>query len=409
MLAHLRLPDADHAFRAVHVLNAPLQTFMNKVFRAEKCSTQAAAALGADPFSDATARACAEAFSRNVKILTGFDQRTVVLGYTRLVQNLDGAEWEMLGFSEAKTLWLATKVLQVLADCWRRLVFPSQEPKRQVFDAVHVGWDRVCQLDRLRMAGDRLVRLAATCEDCVDDAFTKQLAGKLADGATAEATHTFLADIATVVRCSSAAVERHHIVAEETRPSKSRGRALSVHSLGAHSYRMRVVHEARSATMEVRRAVFRRRQITAKSFAKGMTAFKLDSRKRSLENQVRKVKQLIGKKTRRTNPWNVFRREALGCSAAVHTDEFKSALQDLRAAWAMKTPDEKNAYRGRSDRDIVEAACQPEGFLTGATLRRLAGRLEPAKIMRQVVVFYYSFCRMAEGGRAPPSPPPPVE
>ena len=151
-----------------------------------------------------------------------------------MLGNFTDPLWDHVVMDATQRYEMSLKFLVCAGDSWVRLVFPAMEPKRAIFRLalpvifVEGRVDEVCT---------ELKQKAERCSSCVDESYTKQILD--ASTTSLRKAHRLTCGVAQTLNISSAAVEKFHLVAEETKPRRSRGAALSAGKMSSATFQSR--------------------------------------------------------------------------------------------------------------------------------------------------------------------------
>jgi len=332
---------------AACVLSAPLQRFLNHAFAADTATSRCAEASCATPPSvsadpEQSKRLQQDARNKNLAVVSGRQGKQVIIEMTALLLDFAAGSWSQLALSSAQKFAISLSLICSVGDAWHRLVFAYDQPKFQLFNACAGNAYDACLA---REVCEPILRSMQTCPDCVDPCFSVPWVRRLHDprDAVARKAHMALSDIMSAAPVCSARCERKHLLGQDTRTPKRRGRALKIASLS------KVTH-CKSVSLSARR--LRKRVLddsisdpaSRRKLAGGITAFRVGSwRKRSSDGQVKIVKA----KSAKVRAMDVF------VSESYHDQPEGLPLVEKRRrvtqAWRRLPADRKLVFQGRAD------------------------------------------------------------
>ncbi|CAK0897756.1 unnamed protein product, partial [Prorocentrum cordatum] len=218
--------------RKVLTLQGPMQVFLDYVFKCEAVTTkftnQACAVPGASAAIDGSIlssvhAALMESCRYNLAVLSGSRGRKVIISQAAAVRDFGHAMWDDIRRSCTRQglFELCLLLLRSMGVAWRRLVHYFGQPK---FQLLQVCGDLVTDLEIDRIVAP-LREKKARCEKCLDP-FTDVWLSRLCDEeCRLKAQEALRLQIASTP-VSSVAVEKKHLLGQEIRKPKSRGRAV---------------------------------------------------------------------------------------------------------------------------------------------------------------------------------------
>ena len=327
---------------------------MNVCFKAEAAVAQAMIASTTDPGSEPTKELCAVALRLNSEILSGKRGNDVLVAFTEALEDFRSAAWKGLPLSDDVRFESACHMLCALGSAWRRLCDFADQPRFRIFDVCHIGGKQVFDSNHIKRVIDPLVALQAICEDCIDREFTGKLLPPLRSGQLPlmrEAV-SLLADILTCLRASSVSVERAHLPAEESKPTRSRGRAMEIKTVAAHTYRRFVREEHGLVHQQVLHKVLAGAGLSYTQFSaclRGGSFGHVDRVGRARLGQ-RQPRALAGIDVFRSETWN---REVKGkIGSPDHVAEMKRVVE----AWVALSDAEREYFQRRAARETSARA-----------------------------------------------------
>ena len=292
----LRFLEADTGGRRLEIacaMQKPLQSFLDFTFAAEKSTCRVVENVSLTP-SHATkmdpgvAAVIPKAQRRNWQILSGQQGRRVVKEYSDMLLSFGDHAWSGLMLSHAEKYKVAAGVLLTMASAWRRLVFGYDQPKYKIF--------AVCQYSNMhhwRSAAEALRAEVEHCGDCVDPGFTKVWLSRLlsADLHTAKKAQRCLTQMLPCLPVCAAKCERKHLLGQQTRQVKKRGKGFLAQTVSKITYVKSVKKAAARAKEHVVQDVLGNDKKVIRAFGQSMVAFRV--------GRCRRKKQCSGKMFRK--------------------------------------------------------------------------------------------------------------
>ena len=167
----------------------------------------------------------------------------------------------------------SVKMVPAMVDAWFRLSFYFEQPRFQVFGCTH---DHHCvrSFNRQRMS-DMVAEfqgMAAQCDQCLGS-FVAEMLPRMQ--AAPEEAFELLSDVVVATKVTSTVVERAHLIGEEFKPPRGRGRAMKPASLSARAFQGFAVLRARRKCHGVLLRHFKRRGLSRMSFSNIRQGIKL--------------------------------------------------------------------------------------------------------------------------------------
>ena len=334
VLDHFQKDSDCRLSRQVHFVPGPLHYYMNACFKAEGKVTVAIRAMAFGSASADALEALDAAFRANAKILSGAAAVRVQAKFAEKLCDWSSAAWQELELTLDEKYDTSLRMLCGLGDSWRRLSLPAIfDPRFILFGACHMNGMRIYNEDHIRQTLAPLQFMQATCGACVDKEFTGKLLGPLLARLTSKSTHRLLCTILTILRVSSASVERSHLPAEESKPVRSRGRALNCVSLSGCTYRRFVVNEFQGQHDRIEAEVLKKHGLSKTRYSACLRSDKLWQKKGSAAHRT-----LGGHDLFRTEQWSPT------CRALVGSPEFIAEQGRILAAWTNLPVEGRQAY-----------------------------------------------------------------
>ena len=191
------------------------------------------------------------------------------------------------------------------------------------------------------------IRQKVTCPHCLDKTTAKLLS--YMETKPLQASHTLWV-LLTTLQPTSASVKRHHLLAQETKPTKSRTQAMAPGRIAAWSYRMASVKRARRRSNYLERQVIKKYGFTMKQYRRILRGFSAQKVRRGGGESDRQLQDMGKKAKRKTSAWNEYKAEKLSTiSSKVSGTAFKEELRKIAGEWQrIKTTPASNVYHARA-------------------------------------------------------------
>ena len=277
---------------------------MNVCFKAEAAVAQAMIASTTDPGSEPTKELCAVALRLNSEILSGKRGNDVLVAFTEALEDFRSAAWKGLPLSDDVRFESACHMLCALGSAWRRLCDFADQPRFRIFDVCQIGGKQVFDT------------------------------------------------ILTCLRASSVSVERAHLPAEESKPTRSRGRAMEIKTVAAHTYRRFVRDEHGLVHQQVLHKVLAGAGLSYTQFSaclRGGSFGHVDRVGRARLGQ-RQPRALAGIDVFRSETWN---REVKG---KIGSPDHVAAGKRVVEAWVALSDAEREYFQRRAARETSARA-----------------------------------------------------
>ena len=231
--------DAKKALWEAQRKHKPMERVLNLAFKAGKAADDfknLAESIGADA-RDVPAgyeSALQKAVDLNLRFNSGSAGEDAVRGMTLFVMHFTSSDWEPLGYSDEEKFDAAEGYLPALAEVWMRFALNCQTSQCRTLcnsqndddEAVAKGSADILQQHR-------------TCPDCVGD-FGLIWSRRLANQPTRRAAKRRLKELIGATSLTSRRCEAKHLLGQETRLRKRRGRGKSVLEIQALTFRKEV-------------------------------------------------------------------------------------------------------------------------------------------------------------------------
>ena len=311
----------------------------------------------------------------NVAFLCGDKGEKVVSSYDRMLNDFNDMHTD-LGPNDK--FQASAGMICAQADACRRLVFPAQDPKRVLFKAC--GKDGTYNEQLVKSVFDDLSERARLCEHCIDECFTRCMLG--CGRVSLPSMHDLLCDIASKIQISSSIVEKFHLLGEESKPKRGRGRAVSAERLPDLTYQASVCVEAEHLQNEVRTQVFKTHGLSAKQFSRMNSALYQDAAMTSVARRGARLSDSVGetKTNRKSSRWQAFRKQhwTPGLKPTSHAGLLEQ--RRISALWKQLNEDQKSFYDA-----VAEGHDMTKASLAGQSLGELKqhGRCSAARSARR--------------------------
>ena len=161
-------------------------------------------------------------------------------------------------------------------------------------------------------------------------------------------------ELATFMRISSCTVEKFHLLAEESKPKRSRGRALLPENVSLLTYQRSVLTASKNASDAIMASVCKRHGLSRKRVLQLVRVAKVGNklkrhRTTSSAARLKQVKKLCSKRpaNARAGPlaWNAFKQQNWASTAKIGTEEYTAEAKRVSLAWRRATEAEKENCR----------------------------------------------------------------
>ena len=369
--------EDPNMFKSLQAIIAPssIQHFMNACFESEKLTTatmeEMAKTVGS--VGSVTDARC-KSFKANFKILTGWRARAIREEFTIAITDFHSTVWQGLPLTTDQKYETSLIMIIGMSDCARRLERPAENPGSRILNATSAGPGGVMCYSReiVNAAVAPLLLLRRNCTECIEKYFTDELLNEMAPGVPEDRVRDavcFLQHFISLMRTSSASVERAHIPAEESKPGRVLGRALDPENLAGMTYQRFTAVDHDRVRERISDEVFQRT---------GMTMNRLSAIFRSDANTIRGLSA-----ERSLSGYDMYIKEQLGDHHRVGSPEALEAISIVRTAWRNLDHDEQAVYISRA---VDETSRRSEAANTSvaAVLNLALPERQQAVVMRKL-------------------------
>lgn len=295
------------------LLNRPVQHFLNEALAAEAAVTKCTNMLTLVP-ADASenptelADQQSDAFRRNLKLISGRSGQQVVQEMFDLVKSFSGPVWCDLRASRKLQYDICRQLLVGMTDAWRRLCFYYQQPKFEIFQAC-AGLEFNHFL--ARKVGNSILLRSSECPKCIDPLFSLPFAKQLADTSqhVSARAHRCLFRLLSCTKLSSSSCERKHLLGQESRLGRKRGRGLQCESMSKLTYRKSVKQTGDKLREMLLRKHFGSDTEGLRRFSQSLAGLKVFRSRRGGKVDTQQFKIARERNPRRVRPYDVFMSE----------------------------------------------------------------------------------------------------
>ena len=356
-------PQGLKCFRLL-VLQEPLQSYLNLVFKAEEHGAKLFSLLSRlprlDDFNDVTdvhAQAFNKALNANLSLFTGEAGRGVIDKYKELVHSFQHRSWAQLEMSRDQVYNACCGAWCSIGIAYRRLVFHFEHKRFELL--------RVCNPDlpaaNVTFMVETMIQDEARCKKCFDRLFTSVWLSRLQQR-TAEARGALQAFVA-LLPAANIPVEKKHLYGQESRKPKSRGRAVTPFELGLRSYQKSVWTASSAKDKQLRHEILMKGKMSSEVFGRIVTAHAVMRRRQKAT--IKEVRRKICKRRRSSfKAHGEFRRKFWTPGVAPCSAQGAAECARLARQWRDMSATEKNMYAG------IAAGRTTEGSSVGEKRKR---------------------------------------
>lgn len=325
----------------------PMQHHLNSLFKAEKATSEFIDAASSVPH-----KACPEAvvmdkkcnelkahsLKYNMAVISGRGGRAVISRLSELIRSFEHHNWSTLrlGLTRAEKFEGARLLLKAAGSVWRRSVFYYEAAKFQVLQCA----DPALQDEDLTERVTRLRHLKLQCPQCIDSFTSVWLDRLLAERPIASKARAALALIVAATPVTSVRVEKKHLLGQELRKVRSRGRAPTATELSKRTYVKSVSLANQRKTKFVEALVLK--GIARRSFSRLARALAVE--KRGVRDTVKAACTRMSRKRVKataSSAWGEYRRLNWSPDIRPCTAEGREEYKRLRTEWLVETAETK--------------------------------------------------------------------
>ena len=360
---YIALDPFGRSLQICLVLNAPIQSFMNLVFKAERLvntysSSCIRTSYDADKHTAEVREQRDKAASANLEIVSGAAGKRVVSAYLSLACDFNHATWKSLALPRPSQFQSSLGALRCAGVAYRRLVMYYDQPRYKLLTAGGIDTD---DLD-----GQRLARHAdLACRHCSDENFSRVWAKRLMHPSARirRLARVSLRTVLALLPLASVRAERKHLMGQESRKAKSRGAAPGAQELLERTYAKSLSLKHYRDCEAVKVAVLGDSHAARKRFGRMFAA--AASRKRTVGGRHKHVKarvrsqRAVGSKQ---TGLQAYKTENWACSAKVGSLENQSEHRRLHAAYARLSPAEVAHWEAKAAAVTENRRASPVDF-----------------------------------------------
>ena len=277
-----------------------------------------------------------KARASNMRILSASANERVLADLSKFLHDVESSSWPV-GISRGKKFEGLCLTACVLGSFFR-LVFRSDVPKNKLLVACNGPYDR----DDFRRKLAPLYEMRERCASCVDRSFTGYYLDKCsASDAHCRRVYSLLHAAIPCFPCSSTSEERKHILGQEVRAKRRRGRAVSAVTLAIKTYRKTVQAEMSRQTKRVQQEVF------GGPVPRGvirMLAGLAQDRQVDRRRSARRMMTTATMKTNRASAYKSFRKAHWAAGINPKTVEGRSEEKRIASMWRARSLRQRQAY-----------------------------------------------------------------
>ena len=321
----------------------PNQVFLNKTFAAEKALNKARSHMcSAVPWDDEAIADINDCRSRHLRFTQGTYGMRAQVSYGGMLSSVRDEHWKIPAPRNKPHLFeLRVRMVRCVAEAWLRMVFYWSDPRFRILDA-HTGNPRnpFCEHAMEHVVSTLKLKVEEGCNKCVDRATHVFLhMAEAQPQRAAELSH----DLALLHNVQTTAAEKQHLHAQESRPTRRRGRALLPQQLHNLTYRKSCVTGGKRLQQVVLDQTLKKHNVTMREFSPFLA-----KRRFGLVASMKPQKQVIAsaptRKFRATSPWHMFRKQHWSIKAKLGSVEYHAEELRIATLWRHALPEEKQPY-----------------------------------------------------------------
>lgn len=335
---------------AASVLNAPLQGFLNAVFSAEGATRPASPPPST---SVADLALLAKSCQHNLDIF-GRRGRQVLKDMVSLLRDFSSGPWAELSLSSSERFNLCLAIVRSMADSWDRFVHSYDQPKFRLFEVCRDAELNDWLLDQCVRP---ILESHAACPSCVDELFSLKWAQRLMSECRPVAlrAHRCLRNMLALAPTSSARCERKHIIGQDTRAARHRGRNLKPKTLAKVTYVRSVALAAAKRRRRVINDVSGSDPAAKRALSMGLAAMRVGRWRQRQSGGTLGVNAMRGtRRLARIRAYDCFVIENYRCQPQGLTLPQKRKLVDVE--WKQLPEERKAYYEGQAEAEIKLAS-----------------------------------------------------
>lgn len=236
---------------------------------------------------DAQSKLFADAHANVMNFISGRRGRAVILEMFQLVRSFSNEGWNGLSISDDVKFELCEAMLSGMADSYHRLVFIFLDPRWKLFGVCEsTSFDSAL----VKHIVDPLLELVRTCDRCRDVYFAWPWLRRLSDDDVQirSKAHRCLTSVVPTLPVSAIRCEKKHLLGQETRAQKRRGKALACKTLMKVTY-AKSVHGGWKRVREIVFAKHSGGKVGKRKFQHALGHFRIQNDRRRTSQGRRKV------------------------------------------------------------------------------------------------------------------------
>ena len=326
------------------VIAAPVENFMNVLLKVEKAVSAARDVVmvsgDGDVLTQHEKKLLSDSFQQNALLISARPQWAAIEMWMRLLSNSSAPEWQGQWLPMRSRTKAAPAILRCIVDFWCYLIF--YVGKFRSFDSLHYG-DGLPTFDTsaARRMGENIKRDGETCSQCVDKHFPTNMVEIMVS--SPQLAQQLLTNVLQIIYLSSSCVERAHLVGEEMKGRRRRGRAPTPLRLAQRSYQGFALLAGRSASDYILRRKLKQRRLTKPVFHAILSRFRVKAA--GVRRKTKLERNPLATHRRKTSSWHAFRTKSFTCPGKrIGSDEYKAEEQRMRNVWAAMSDADKDQF-----------------------------------------------------------------
>ena len=281
-------------------------------------------------------------FRLNAKIVSGTFGRTILAEYFALVDNFTSAGWTGCSILDQRDRAnLAPALCCSAGDAWRRIEFAFEmDPRWESFQTCHYEFQPQYNVARIHELVNTFEETKAACPEHYDDAWTTEVV-KLLRVSPARGWKLMTSAL-LLLRLVSTAVERAHLPAEETRPSRARGRGLTPEMVALNTYITYATLHGKEVSSAVTEEVLKSKGLSNDLYSKFHRGSQITTQSEA------QVSRALNATTRRSCGFDEFRHRHMQTGHRIGTPEFLIEKGRVEAMWRALSDADRAVWEGLS-------------------------------------------------------------
>ena len=351
-------------------------------FRREAMELPAGATEEPAPMKEARAKAT----KLNLRFISGSVGDEAVEGMTELVINFDSPKWQRLDISDEEKFKSAETYIPAIAEMWMRMVFNFKHPKYLVMNASQKTEEEAGR------AGADILRKRKRCGECLDD-FSEIWSERLENPAKGRKAIDSLRNIIAATPLTAGEVERKHLIGQETRFKKRRGRGKTAPNLQAFTFRKSIRLHFERKRYRVEKSVLGDSAAVRQAYSRTLGSFEVGRAKRTRRNPLKAARFEVRQTQRKVDSFSryVSRHAVVGPGTTMPQERKRLHLiwsnmgVDERAPYEQEAAAETQRLQGLSEHGFRSYAEGP-GPLAGGGPRRKKRRVGAVYTMQRAAM-----------------------